>query len=97
MSMPFIATVLDTLEPGRADIDVGCQILTTAIAPEIGVGSPPDAMDRIRRMFKSILTAYQARTSDRKSVEDLIYQIFALAAQRRFDDLGGLPIPAVSG
>lgn len=97
MSMPFIASVLDTLGPSRANIDVGCRILINAIAPEIGMGAPADALDRVRRMFKSILIAYQARTSDRKSVEDLIYHIFSLAAQRRFDDLAGLAIPGATG
>ena len=95
MSMPFIASVLDTMGPGLANIDVGCQILTNAIAPEIGMGAPADAMERVTRMFKTILTAFQARTSDRKSVEDLIYRIFCLAAQRRFDDLAGLAIPSL--
>ena len=89
-SMPFIASVLDTLEPGGVSIDQGCAILTTAIAPEIGIGTPPGAARNVSRLFRKLLTALQARTETRLAVETHLKQIFALAAARDFEAIAAM-------
>ncbi len=90
MSLLFIGSVLDTLEPGPGNLDRGCEILTSAIAPEIGIGAPTKAVQRVSSLFRSLLAAYQERSVNRQSVERSLRQIFKLAAARDFDALAAL-------
>ncbi len=87
MSLPFIGSVLDTLGSKRAGVSVGCKILTSAIAPEVGIGTPSGLLGRLSRHFLSVLTAYQNLAVDRQCTEDLIYRTFVFAAARDFSGL----------
>ncbi len=89
-SMPFIASVLDTLEPGGVSVAQGCAILTTAIAPEIGIGTPPGAARHVSRLFHRLLTGLQTHAETRSAVETRLKQIFALAAARDFEALAAM-------
>ena len=86
-SMPFIASVLDTLEPGAVSVDEGCAILATAIAPEIGIGTPPGVLRRVKQLFRHLLVSAQSRTAARPVVEARLREIFAIVAARDFEAL----------
>ena len=90
MPAPFITTVLDLLPLGQIDPETGCQILSDAIAPEVGVGTPSGLLRRLKRYFVTQLEALRAHTADRPSVESALAKVFELAAARDYHALAQL-------
>lgn len=90
MPAPFITTVLDLLPLGQIDPETGCQILSDAIAPEVGVGTPSGLLRRLKRYFTRQLEALQTHTADRPAVESALARVFELAAARDYQALSQL-------
>lgn len=87
MPAPFITAVLDLLPSGGLNPETGCQILSDAIAPEVGVGTPSGLLRRLKRYFTRQLEALQSQASDRASVETALTRIFELAAAHDYQAL----------
>ncbi|WP_443749880.1 hypothetical protein [Asticcacaulis solisilvae] len=90
MPAPFITTVLDLLPAGHIDPETGCQILSDAIAPEVGVGTPSGLLRRLKRYFAGQLQALLSQTADRATVESALSRAFDLAAAHDYQALSEL-------
>ncbi len=90
MPAPFITTVLDLLPSGHIDPETGCQILSDAIAPEVGVGTPSGLLRRLKRYFRAQLQALLSQTADRVAVETALQRVFDLAAAHDYPALAEL-------
>jgi len=86
----FLTAVLDLLPSGGINPETGCQILSAAIAPEVGVGTPSGLLRRLRRYFVKQLQALQSQSSDRASVESALARVFELAAAHDYQALAEL-------
>ncbi len=90
MPAPFITAVLDLVPTGSINPETGCQILSDAISPEVGVGTPSGLLRRLKRYFTRQLEALQSQSSDRASVESALARVFELAAAHDYQALAEL-------